>query len=60
MTPAIAIRWAAYVAVSVVSAAYAVDAPLWVGAAIVGSALAPVVAQILYFRFRGADGRRGF
>jgi hypothetical protein len=55
------IRLAAYATVSAVCFSYALGAPLWVGAAVLGVILVPIGLTVAwdYFRLRGAAGLRG-
>jgi hypothetical protein len=54
-------RLVAYATASAVCFSYALDAPLWVGAAVLGVILVPIGLTVAwdYFRLRGAAGLRG-
>jgi hypothetical protein len=50
-----------YLAGAIVGIAYALDAPLWHGAALVAVIMAPILATVAwdYYRLRRAAGLRG-
>jgi hypothetical protein len=54
-------RLVAYATVSAVCFSYALDGPLWHGAALVGAMMVPIGLTVAwdYFRLRGTGGLRG-